>query len=77
MRVTQPDAFERLYLAIGGTTIVNLDDGSASILPELSYRILENLELRWQGALLLGRDGSEFGEKPTHARAEMRVRYYF
>ena len=76
-RITQPDAFGRLYLTLGGASIVNLDDGSASVLPELSYKLTENLEVRWQGALLLGRRGTEFGEKQADARTEVRVRYYF
>jgi hypothetical protein len=56
---------------------VNLDDRSASVLPELSYRLTENLELRWQSTLLLGRRHTEFGEKQANARTELRVRYYF
>lgn len=76
-RVNQPDALGILYLTLGGSAIVNADDGSYSILPEVQYRPTENLELRWLANIQRGGSRTEFGEKPADLRLEVRVRYYF
>jgi hypothetical protein len=76
-RVTQPDAFDVLYLTLGAGAIVNLDDGSYSLLPEMQYKPTENLELRWVANIQRGGSRTEFGEKPADVRLEVRVRYYF
>jgi hypothetical protein len=76
-RVTQPDAFDVLYFTLGAGAIVNLDDGSYSLLPEMQYKPTENLELRWVANIQRGGSRTEFGEKPADVRLELRVRYYF
>jgi hypothetical protein len=76
-RVNQPDALDVLYLALGGSAIVNPDDGSFALLPEVQYKPVENLELRWVANIQRGGTWTEFGEKPGNIRLEMRVRYYF
>jgi hypothetical protein len=76
-RVTQPDVFDVLYLTLGASTIVNLDDGSYSLLPEMQYKPTGNLELRWVANIQRGKVRTEFGEKPADVRLELRVRYYF
>jgi hypothetical protein len=76
-RVTQPDALGIVYLSLGASAIVNLDDGSFSVLPEVQYKAGENLELRGQAGVLRGGARTEFGEKQADLRAELRVRYYF
>jgi hypothetical protein len=76
-RVNQPDAFGILYLTLGASTIVNADDGSYSLLPEVQYKPIENLELRWVANIQRGGSWTEFGEKQADVRLEFRVRYYF
>jgi hypothetical protein len=76
-RVNQPDALGVLYLTLGASTIVNLDDGSFSLLPEVQYKPTENLELRWLANIQRGGTRTEFGEKPADVRVELRARYYF
>jgi hypothetical protein len=76
-RVSQPDAFGILYLGLAASSIWNLADRSVSLVPELTYKATENLELRSQVAMLLGGRATEFGEKQADLRLEMRVRYYF
>jgi hypothetical protein len=76
-RVNQPDALGVLYLTLGASTIVNVDDGSFSLLPEVQYKPTENLELRWLTNIQRGRTWTEFGEKPADVRVELRARYYF
>jgi hypothetical protein len=76
-RVNQPDALGVLYLTLGASTIVNVDDGSYSLLPEVQYKPTENLELRWLTNIQRGGSRTEFGEKQADLRLELRVRYYF
>jgi hypothetical protein len=76
-RVNQPDAFDILYLTLGVSAVVNADDGSYSLLPEMQYKPIENLELRWLANIQRGGSRTEFGEKAADLRLELRVRYYF
>jgi hypothetical protein len=54
-RVNQPDAFDILYLTLGASAIVNLGDGSYTLLPEVQYKPHENLELRGLANVQRGR----------------------
>jgi hypothetical protein len=76
-RVNQPDAFDVLYLTLGASAIVNVDDGSYTLLPEVQYKPLENLELRGLANIQRGGSRTEFGEKQANVRLELRIRYYF
>jgi hypothetical protein len=76
-RVNQPDALGALYLTLGTSAIVNADDGSYSLLPEVQYKPTENLELRWLASIQRGGLRTEFGEKQADVRFEFRARYYF
>ncbi len=77
LRVSQKEPFDILYFTPAVTTIFNLNDRSFSLSPELLYTGITNLELRLKGTLLVGDNASEFGEKQSDARLELRVRYYF
>ncbi len=77
LRVTQKEPFNILYFTPAVTTIMNLNDGSLSISPELLYTGIKNLELRLKAFGLVGGKGTDFGEKPSDYRVELRVRYYF
>jgi hypothetical protein len=59
------------------TAIVNLDDHSLTIAPELVYAGITNLELRLKGSVIIGPPLSEYGEKQNDARFELRLRWYF
>jgi hypothetical protein len=77
LRVSQKEPFNILYLTPAITTMMNLDDQSLSITPELLYTGFTNWEFRLKGTALVGQKGSEFGEKQNDYRIELRVRYYF
>jgi hypothetical protein len=77
LRVTQKEPFDILYFTPAITGIMNLNDKSVSISPELLYTGITNLELRLKGIALVGQNGSDYGEKPNDYRVELRVRYYF
>ncbi len=76
-RVSQKEPFDILYFTPSVATILNLNDRSFSLSPELLYTGVTKLELRLKGTLLVGDTFSEFGEKAHDARLELRVRYYF
>ena len=77
LRLSQDQPFNILYLTPALTTIMNLNDRSVSISPELLYTGVKNWEFRLKGMSLVGSRGREFGEKQNDYRIEFRVRYYF
>jgi hypothetical protein len=76
-RISQKEPFDILYFTPSITGIVNMDDRSGSLSPELLYTGVTNLELRLKTAFLAGERLSEFGEKQNDYRVEFRARYYF
>ncbi len=77
LRISQKEPFDILYFTPALTTIVNLNDTSFSIAPELAYTGFTNWELRLKAIFLVGGRETEFGEKPNDYRIELRARYYF
>ena len=77
VRASQKEPFDILYFTPAVTAIVNLDDGSFSLSPEILYTAVTNLELRLKATILEGGRLSEFGEKQNDWRLELRARYYF
>jgi hypothetical protein len=77
LRVSQKDPFDILYWTPALTAIINAEDQSYSISPEIAYTGVTNLDLRLKATVLAGDRLSEFGEKQNNWRAELRARYYF
>jgi hypothetical protein len=77
LRISQKEPFNILYFTPALTTIMNLDDRSFSISPELLYEGFKNWEFRLKGFALVGPKRTDFGEKQNDYRIEFRVRYYF
>ena len=77
LRASQKEPFDILYSTPAVTSIINLTDGSLTVIPELSYSPLTNLELRFRTPVLLGKKGTEYGEKQNDYRIELRLRYHF
>ena len=76
-RVSRKEPFDILYFTPSVTGIFNINDGSFSISPEITYTRITNLELRLRTGFLSGQRDSEYGEKQNDYRAELRVKYYF
>jgi hypothetical protein len=76
-RASQKEPFDILYFTPAVTSIMNLTDGSLTVIPELAYSPMTNLELRFRTPVLLGKDGTEYGEKQNDYRIELRLRYHF
>jgi len=77
LRISQKEPWNIPYFTPSFTSIFNLTDKSFSLTPELLYNPLTNLELRMKMTVMLGRGGSDFGEKQNDFRLEFRGRYYF
>jgi len=77
LRVSQKDPFDILYWTPAVTAIINAEDRSCSLSPEILYAGITNFELRLKAMVLDGDRLSEFGEKPYGYRVELRARYYF
>ncbi len=77
LRVSQSEPFNILYFTPAVTAIANLDDHSYSLAPELLYTRVKNLDLRLRLLFLHGGPFSDFGEKQSDRRVELRMRYYF
>ena len=77
VRASQKEPFDILYFTPSATAIVNLEDGSASVIGELLYTGFGDFEVRLRAAANLGERLTEFGEKPVEERLELRVRWYF
>ncbi|MBW2659462.1 MAG: hypothetical protein JRC87_07725 [Deltaproteobacteria bacterium] len=76
-RFSQKEPFNILYLTPSLTTILNLDDKSYTLTPELIYTRFTNWEIRLRFSYLNGATCSEFGEKQNSNKLEFRLRYFF
>ena len=76
-RAQQQDAFGIVYFQPALFALVNLDDRSFQVTPELQYTGFNNFELRLRLYLLHGGGSTDFGEKPNDRKFEFYVRYYF
>ena len=76
-RASQKEPFDILYFTPALTSIVNLQDGSLVVIPELTYSPITNLELRFRTPVLIGGKSTEYGAKQNDYRIDLRVRYYF
>jgi hypothetical protein len=77
LRISQKEPFNILYFTPAVTAIVNVKDGSYSLVPELLYTGINNLELRLRVALTQGDRFTEYGEKAVSTRVELRIRFFF
>ena len=76
-RVSNKEPFDVLYFTPSFTTIINLEDQSFSVAPEIIYTGFDNLEMRFRATWLQGDKLTEFGEKQNDSRIEFRARYFF
>ena len=76
-RGQQQDAFGIVYFQPSVTAMLNLDDHSFQVTPELLYTGIKNLELRLRLYLLHGASSTDFGEKANSRKVEFYARLYF
>jgi hypothetical protein len=77
LRVSQKEPFDILYLTPALTGMLNLNDQSFSLAPEITYSPTTNMEFRLKSTFTFGASASEYGEKINGSKTELRLRYYF
>ncbi|MFH1079196.1 MAG: hypothetical protein V1766_02865 [Pseudomonadota bacterium] len=77
VRFSQKEPFGILYFTPALTWMMNRDDRSWSLTPELLYTGITNWEFRLRTGFIIGARNSDFGEKQNGYRIELRVGYYF
>ncbi len=77
VRCSQKEPFDILYFTPSLTWMMNTDDQSWSLTPELLYTGITNWEFRLRTGIISGTKNSDFGEKQNDYRIELRVGYYF
>jgi len=76
-RAQQKDALGIVYFQPALTAMVNLQDRSYQVTPELQYTGVNNFEFRLRLYLLHGGAMTDFGEKANSRKLELYARYYF
>lgn len=76
-RASQKEPFGILFLTPAVTSILNMSDKSFVLIPEVTYSLRQNIELRGRVAGLFGGKDTEYGEKRNECRLEFRIRYFF
>lgn len=71
------EPFNWVYGMVAVTSMMNLQDGSWQIQPELSYTGLTDWELRGRIIFFGGQPHSEFTSKASRQRLEIYARFYF
>lgn len=77
IRVMQKEPFDWLYFTPAVTAIINVEDQSYNLAPEVMYTAITNLELRLKINILEGDQHTEFGEKQNDTKIDIRMRYFF
>jgi hypothetical protein len=76
-RAQQKDALGIVYFQAAITAMMNLQDRSYQVTPEVLYTGVKNMDLRMRLFLLQGGTATDFGEKQNARKMEFYVRYYF
>ena len=76
-RAQQKDALGVVYFQAALTAMMNVQDRSYQLTPELLYTGVKNLDLRMRLFLFQGGAGTDFGEKQNSRKLELYARYYF
>ena len=76
-RAQLKDALGIVYFQPAIFAIMNWQDRSYQVTPELQYTGINNLELRFRAFFLFGAKSTDFGEKQNSRKLEVYARYYF
>lgn len=76
-RFSLKEPWDILYMTPALTAIVNLDDQSYSITPEVIYTGFTNWEMKLRFSINNGGTQTEYGEKLNSNKLELRLRYFF
>ncbi|MBI2289842.1 MAG: hypothetical protein HYU73_05795, partial [Betaproteobacteria bacterium] len=76
-RAQQKDTLGIVYFQASLTAMMNWQDRSYQVTPELLYTGVKNFDLRLRLFLLQGGSSTDFGEKQNSRKLEFYARYYF
>jgi len=76
-RAQQKDALGIVYFQPSITAMMNWQDRSYQVTPELLYTGVKNFDFRLRLFLLQGGSSTDFGEKQNSRKLEFYARYYF
>src|SRR3990170_2791058 len=76
-RAQQKDALGIVYFQAALTAMMNWQDRSYQVTPELLYTGVKNFDMRLRLFLLQGGSSTDFGEKQNSRKLEFYARYYF
>ena len=77
LRASAKEPGNILYFTPSVTAIMNVQDKSFTLTPEVIYTGFNNWELRARGVWLHGTSYTDFGERQFDYRIELYARYYF
>lgn len=77
LKASQKDWLDVVYLNAALSGFYNPHDQSFSLSPELIYPPFKNSEIRLKSSHLFGSRNSEYGEKLSDNKLEIRFRWYF
>ena len=77
LKVSQKEPFDILYFTPSVTCLYNMNDKSGSIMPQITYTPITNLEFELRTTFFLGKDYTEGGEKINDCKIYASVKYYF
>jgi hypothetical protein len=77
LRMSAKEPFDILYFTPALIAIVNVDDHSYSLTPEVTYTGVTNLELRARSVFTHGGRYTDYGEKASRLRVEVYARWFF
>jgi len=77
LKVSQKEPFDILYFTPSVTCLYNMNDKSSSIMPQITYTPITNLEFELRTTFFFGKDHTEFGEKINDCKIYTSVKYYF
>ncbi len=77
LNLQKPEPFDWLYFTPSAFVIYNLQDQSALIALNLSYKPITNIELQLKPMAMVGADDSEYGSQRFQQKIEAWVRFYF
>ena len=76
-RAQQKDGLGIVYFQPSITAMMNWQDRSYQVTPELLYTGVKNFDLRLRLFLLQGGSSTDFGEKQNSRKLEFYARYYY
>ncbi|RLC15609.1 MAG: hypothetical protein DRI24_10515 [Deltaproteobacteria bacterium] len=77
LKVSQKEPFDILYFTPSVTCLYNMNDKSSSIMPQITYTPITNLEFELRTTFFFGKDHTEFGEKINDCKIYTSVNFYF